>query len=135
MATPPTKLVVRIEQIGDQTSPPIAGGTAMYRLVENRMSVCARHLGELADFLPKAEARAVLTLDQIDSLVVEFGLRRDDLMALHGPWDPVFGVEKCQMCETTYVTRNVCHDDDCKRPLHPQWPAVYCSNVCAEHDC
>jgi hypothetical protein len=107
----------------------------MYRLVYNQMSVCARHLSELAEYLPGLEARAVLTTDQIDSLVVEFGLRRADLVAMHGAWDPIFGVEKCRMCETLHVEGNVCHDDRCKKRLHPQWPAVYCTCACALNDC
>lgn len=134
MPPPPTKLIIRVDQIQADGEPPIPGGSALYRLVDNRMSVCARHLAELSAYLPKREARAVLTMDQIDALVAEFGFRRDDLMAAHGPWDPVFGVEKCRMCETPYAEGNVCHDDDCQTPLHPQWPAVYCSDSCADHD-
>jgi len=132
---PPTKLIIRVDQIQtDGGDPPIPGGAALYRLVDNRMSVCAKHLAELSAYLPRREARPVLTLDQIDSLVSEFGLRRGDLMALHGPWDPIFGAEKCQMCETVPAEGNVCHDDGCKTPLHPQWSAVYCSDACAVHD-
>lgn len=134
MNPPPQQLVIRIGQVDSLSDPPIVGGTAMYRLVDNQMSVCARHLSELAEYLPDLEARAVLTGDQIDSLVVEFGLRRADLAAMHGPWDPIFGAEKCQMCETLAVEGNVCHDDDCGRRLHPQWPAVYCTHACADHD-
>lgn len=38
---------------------------------------------------------------------------------------------ECQMCKATVAHGNVCYNDDCARPLHPQWPAVYCSNECA----
>lgn len=134
VATPPTKLVLRLGQIGDQTPPPIAGGTGLVRLVGGGMTICTRHLSELAPFRSKLEARVVLTTDQIDSLVAEFGLRRGDLMANHGPWDPIFGVERCRMCETPPVQGNLCHADDCRRPLHPQWPIVYCSDECAWGD-
>jgi hypothetical protein len=99
------------------------------------MPICARHLAELAAYLPGVEARPVLTMDQVDSLVMEFRLRRDDILALYGPRDPMFGVEACRMCETLPVDGNVCHADDCARPLHPQWPVVYCTDACAVDDC
>ncbi len=136
MNPPPDRIVIRVEQMdaAQVADPPIPGGPAMYRLVGSQMSVCARHLAELGQYLPNAEARAVLTLDQIEALVVEFGLRRADLVAAHGPWDPIFGEERCQMCETLGSLGNVCHDDSCARPLHPRWPAVYCSDDCAMRD-
>ena len=131
----PTKLVLRIGQIGDVAEPiKPPEGHVLYRLVDGQMSICARHLAELAAYQPLREARAVLTADQIDSLVAEFGLRRDDLMAAHGPWDPIFGVEKCRMCESVFAEGNICYADDCKRALHPQWPAVYCCSACAWGD-
>lgn len=37
----------------------------------------------------------------------------------------------CQMCRTQPVEGNVCYRDACRKPLHKQWPAVYCSNECA----
>lgn len=141
IAPPPAQLIVRIGQLEDLESPadvwsclPRVGGIALHRLVEGQMLVCARHLIELAAFQPRREARAVLTMGQIDAFVAEFGLRRDDLMSLHGPPDPLLGAARCQMCEATHAEGNLCHDDACRRPLHPQWPAVYCSNACADHD-
>lgn len=96
------------------------------------MPVCAKHLLELGAYQSE-EARAVLTMDQIEALVVEFGLRREDLM-LYGPQELLFGEEKCLMCETLHVDGNACCNDFCKKPLHPQWPTVYCSNTCALED-
>lgn len=130
---PPTQLVIRIGQIDRASSDPVlTGGAALYRLIDGRMPVCARHMLELGAYQPALEARAVLAADQIESLVVEFGLRRDDLMALHAPQDPVLGEEHCQLCTTDFVDGNQCHG--CQTVLHPQWPAVYCSNTCAHHD-
>jgi hypothetical protein len=40
----------------------------------------------------------------------------------------------CAMCDATISHGNVCHNDDCAAPLHPQWPAVYCTNECALED-
>jgi hypothetical protein len=41
----------------------------------------------------------------------------------------------CALC-TSGVNREgrVCHRDECEKPLHPQWPAVYCCNACAFAD-
>ena len=138
---PPTQLILRFEQIdppaGDRTvvDPRLIGGAALYRIVGSEMPICARHLSELAAYQSRLEARAVLSMDQIDAIVVELGLRREDLLRLHGPQDPILGEERCRMCETIHAEGNVCHDDSCGRPLHPQWPAVYCSSDCALSDC
>lgn len=134
------QLVLRVGPIDapggepDGEPPAMADASALYRLVDGRMPICARHLTELGRFRPGIEARVVLTVDQIDALVAEFGLRRDDLMSLHGAQDPILGPETCRMCETTHVEGNACYHDDCRKPLHPQWPAVYCSNACAQDD-
>jgi hypothetical protein len=131
----PTQLILRIGQIDRATTePPLTGGSALYRLVEGRMPLCAKHLLELGEYLPGAEARAVLSTDQIESLIVEFGLRRDDLLALHGPADPLLSEEWCRMCASLHAEGSLCYNDDCRRPLHPQWPAVYCSSQCALED-
>lgn len=135
-ATPVQRLTLRVRQIDTpSTDPPIAGGDALYRLVEGRMPICARHLHELGMYRPGIEVRAVLATEQIDSLVVEFGLRRDDLMSSHGPQDPILGEERCRMCDSTHVEGGtLCHNDDCRRTMHPRWPAVYCSHACALSD-
>ncbi len=137
---PPTQLILRFEQL-DAGGPAAAGseprlldGTALYRIVGSDMPICSRHLSELASYQSRLEARVVLSLEQVDAIVVELGLRREDLMQLHGPQDPILGEERCRMCETLYAEGNVCHDDSCARPLHPQWPAVYCSSECAFND-
>ena len=134
-ATPVQRLLLRVHQIDAPTGdPPVQGSVALYRLVEGGMPICAKHLSELGVYQDSVEARAVLTLDQIDALVVEFGLRRDDLMSSHGPTDPTFGEERCRICESTFAEGNLCHNDDCQKPLHPEWPAVYCSHACALSD-
>ena len=106
----------------------------MYRLVDGSMPVCANHLLELRAYFDHLEARVILSADQIDSLVIEFGLRRDDLIHLHGACDPILGGDRCQMCETIPVDDNVCFSHICKKSLHPQWPSVYCSRACALDD-
>lgn len=134
MNPPVQRLVVRVGQLDAPSDVPPVEGTALYRLVDGQMAVCARHLSELGAYREGLEARVVLTAGQIESLVVEFGLRRDDLTSLHGPRDPILVEERCQMCEAPRVEGNLCHSHDCSEPLHPQWPAVYCSNACARED-
>jgi hypothetical protein len=38
------------------------------------------------------------------------------------------------MCLFDAVPGRFCENEDCKKPLHPQWPAVYCCNKCALRD-
>jgi len=40
----------------------------------------------------------------------------------------------CLMCNTKPSPGRTCGNEDCLRPLHPQWPAVYCTNRCAMLD-
>jgi len=40
----------------------------------------------------------------------------------------------CLMCGVAAVSGRLCENDRCRRPLHPQWPAVYCCNDCALED-
>ena len=131
MTNPPVRaLVLRIEQLDtpehgivkEPTNTPVA-----YRL--DGVPLCVVHVQELRAFvLPTRAVRRVLSPDEIESLVVEFGLNRDDIRRLHGQRDG----ETCVMCPTLYVEGNVC--GSCKRPLHPKWPAVYCSDDCALRD-
>ena len=45
-----------------------------------------------------------------------------------------FWGHKCLMCDATAAPGRLCESADCRRPLHPQWPAVYCCNACALED-
>lgn len=136
MSKPVQKMVLRIAQLerdDGALQPPDEGECVVWRTVAGMFGgvpLCARHAFELKDYLPEEELRAVFTEDQIESLVVEFGMRREDVWALHGPRLH----EKCAMCTTHRAEDNVCYNDACKKPLHPQWPAVYCTDRCALED-
>ena len=41
---------------------------------------------------------------------------------------------RCLMCEVPPSEGRLCQNEDCRRPLHAQWPAVYCCNDCALGD-
>ena len=41
---------------------------------------------------------------------------------------------RCAMCEVEPSPGRLCENEGCRRPLHPQWPAVYCCNGCALED-
>lgn len=41
---------------------------------------------------------------------------------------------RCLMCGVNEAHGRVCQSESCGRPLHPQWPAVYCNNGCARED-
>jgi hypothetical protein len=45
-----------------------------------------------------------------------------------------FWNHRCLMCVVDKVPGRLCENEDCRRPLHPQWPAVYCCNDCALED-
>jgi hypothetical protein len=47
----------------------------------------------------------------------------------------VFLGQRCLMCVSGIeAPGRTCESDSCVRPLHPQWPAVYCCNACALDD-
>lgn len=128
------KLVIRIGQLGGER-PRSEPSTVAFRTVKGMFGgvpLCARHAYELAAFLPDEELRAVLSDDKIEALVNEFGLRRQDMLALHG----LRIDERCAMCGVHPNTLEdgspaLCYNDRCCKPLHPEWPAVYCSDDCA----
>lgn len=45
-----------------------------------------------------------------------------------------FWGHRCLMCGVEAVSDRLCENESCRRPLHPQWPAVYCGNECALGD-
>lgn len=45
-----------------------------------------------------------------------------------------FWGDRCIMCGIDPAPDRLCENVDCRRPLHPQWPAVYCCNDCALED-
>lgn len=45
-----------------------------------------------------------------------------------------FWNHRCLMCSVEAVPDRMCENEDCRRPLHPQWPALYCCNGCALED-
>jgi hypothetical protein len=69
---------------------------------------------------------------------------RDHLRQLDSADDPpveevsvdraAFLGECCLMCMTVAVPGRLCENADCRRPLDPSWPAVYCCNECAFED-
>lgn len=45
-----------------------------------------------------------------------------------------FWGHRCIMCDVEASPGRLCENADCRRALHPQWPAVYCCNDCALED-
>ena len=45
-----------------------------------------------------------------------------------------FWGHRCLMCIVDPSPGQLCERESCRRPLHPRWPAVYCSNTCALAD-
>lgn len=82
-------------------------GVAIYdRHVVEGLVVCEKHLRELKYYFDPT-AREI---------------KENELVLLRG----------CALCETRSVEGNTC--ESCKAPLHPNWPAAYCSNRCALDD-
>jgi len=48
------------------------------------------------------------------------------------PYHTLGSAHGCTICQTPPAENRTC--GYCHQPLHPQWPAVYCSNVCAWKD-
>jgi hypothetical protein len=87
----------------------LARVTAPRRLRE--LILCPRHLRQIVE---------------LDGATLEHEVLTDDQLEL---WDM-----RCLMCGVAAVPDRRCANSDCGRPLHPEWPAVYCSNACAEDD-
>lgn len=89
--------------------------TALVRIVDPPryagVVICSAHLEQLADAELRGSQR-----DEISSEAVEF-----------------YG-HRCLMCGVDASPGRLCENEDCRRPLHPQWPAVYCCNECALED-
>ncbi len=45
-----------------------------------------------------------------------------------------FWGHRCLMCGVEPSPCRQCENEDCRRALHPQWPAIYCCNRCALED-
>ena len=83
-----------------------------YPLRHAGVIVCLDHLMQLGDVERQHDHRH----DAIDAEVV----------ASQG--------HRCLMCGVDAVPGRSCENVRCRRPLHPQWPAVYCCNDCALED-
>lgn len=64
-------------------------------------------------------------------------LTDNDIAQIYGVYigTPAFEEKKsCDICKTPPSEGRHCHYLECGKLLHPQWPAVYCSNRCAWRD-
>lgn len=77
---------------------------------DDGMILCERHINESAD-LNRVCCEHLTVVDQKNA---EF-----------------LGI-KCIMCVMPAAPNRTC--ESCGTPLHPNWPAVYCSNECALDD-
>jgi len=85
-------------------------------------------------------SRAIYTFHKHEGMVICL----DHLREMRYSFDPSF-VEishelatfmgySCLMCGVTPSEGKLCENEDCREPLHAQWPAVYCCNDCALGD-
>lgn len=81
---------------------------------------------------PPRHAGVIICRDHLEQLgdveLLGEDVRHDEILseavAFHG--------HRCLMCGVDAVPDRSC--ENCQRPLHPQWPAVYCCNDCALED-
>jgi len=85
--------------------------------------ICRTHVLEMRVFTIGREPLKIRALGVRERLGVE------ELREMMHDESPM-----CVMCKTVIAHGNICYNDECKTPLHPQWPAVYCSNRCAMED-
>lgn len=104
----------------------------MHRMRGDGFPLCAEHAKSLIEFgfCIEADLRPVWDDEKILQVAQTTGQNVDDLHALHGQ----FFCQDCGMCGRMPVVGVRCHNDRCKKPLPPQWPAMYCSNNCAIDD-
>jgi hypothetical protein len=72
------------------------------------MIICRDHLGQIEP--------GVVAHEELPAMAISF-------------WG-----HRCLMCIVDPSPGRMCESADCRRPLHPQWPAVYCCNDCALED-
>jgi hypothetical protein len=81
------------------------------------MVICRTHLAELSEMsTPRENYHEGYDIRLIPDEVVAF-------------WG-----DRCLMCGVDASPGRACMNDDCRAPLHPKWPAVYCCNLCAMKD-
>ena len=78
-------------------------------------------------FISPKDIRLVMEDDEIQRYAAMTGMRVGDLRDLHA----CYFDERCAMCGVVPSPNNC---QNCSKPLHPQWPAIYCSNRCAMED-
>lgn len=92
------------------------------------MSLCDAHALGLLDygFVPD-DLRPVWDDAKIAEVAAQTGMHLRDVRRLHAHYFD----EHCAMCGVA-PSANRCLN--CDKTLHPNWPAVYCSDVCALED-
>jgi len=92
------------------------------------MSLCNEHALGLLDhgFVPD-DFRPVWDEARVVEVAAQTGMSASDIRRLHAHHFD----ERCAMCGVV-PSANRCLN--CDRALHPNWPAVYCSNSCAMED-
>lgn len=91
------------------------GDPVLYRTVEGGTVICRAHVVECRAYTFRGGPLRVVAVGP-----------RERLRALIPP--------TCALCRTVVAHGNTCYLERCAAPLHPQWPAVYCSDACALED-
>lgn len=79
---------------------------------------------------PRRHEGVILCSDHLRQLAIDVDLAHEDIPAeLAAFWG-----HRCLMCGVDATPGRYCENADCRRALHPQWPAVYCCNDCALED-
>lgn len=78
--------------------------------------ICRDHLRQIVGDDPRGPSYDPFILEEIPTDRAEF-------------WH-----HRCLMCGVDPSPGRRCENADCRRELHPQWPAVYCCNGCALED-
>ena len=72
----------------------------------------------------------IICIDHLREITVDIEPTFVDLPADQA----AFWGQKCLMCGVTPAPGHQCQHEDCNKPLHPMWPAIYCCNDCAMRD-
>ncbi|HSX23379.1 MAG TPA: hypothetical protein VLE97_11450 [Gaiellaceae bacterium] len=79
---------------------------------------------------PRRHEGVILCADHLREFAVDVDVAHEDV-----PADlAMFWGHRCLMCGVDEAPGRCCENPDCRRALHPRWPAVYCSNDCALED-
>lgn len=117
------------ERVDEERADPLDDSSPVaWRTIADGVPLCAEHaLGLLQYGRTTNDLRPIWDDNKIGEVARQTGMQVADIQRLHARYYD----ERCAMCGVS-PSANRCLN--CAESLHPNWPAVYCTNRCALED-